>query len=111
MQIDSKVVQIATGLDGQLCALTEDGRVYTWSASDATKARGALEPSLARDGVEGGRQLAPRPLSTQLSTPTRASAQPLSETPKSPGAAPKPRGAKQSISDLKKSVNTIRAIS
>lgn len=109
--MEGKVIQIATGSDGQLCALTEDGRVYAWTADDAAKARGALEASLVENGVADAKL--PADGKSQVpSTPTRPSAASYSQ-PKSPAKspAPRPRGGKQSISELKKSVNTIRAVS
>jgi len=125
VQIEGKVIQIATGTDGQLCALTDDGRVYAWTADDAAKARGALEAALVEGGVgdsvpaadTGAKPAAKASSRAQPQTPTRPataySEKMESPLPKSPSATvPRgnPRGAKQSISELKKSVNTIRAV-
>jgi hypothetical protein len=121
ISIEGKVIQIATDKDGQLCALTDDGRVYTWTARDAAKARGALEASLVEESIESAPPQArteravskPPPSVPQTPTRPRAAAERLeSPPPKSPSAATRPGGtrSKPSISELKRSVNTIRAV-
>lgn len=119
IHIDSKVIQIATDKDGQLCALTEDGRVFTWTAADAAKARGSLEASLqlpmpASAEPEKARVLESRPAqATAAAVELRPGATMEAKASASGdgASAAQPARKKQSISELKKSVTAIRAIS
>jgi hypothetical protein len=101
-----------------MCALTEDGRVFSWTAADATKARGSIEASLQQATPAWSepptRPQQPMPTSSEskvLATPPRPSATD-SKSPVSGDAAfaAQPARKKQSISELKKSVTAIRAV-
>lgn len=138
VRIEGKVIQIATSSDGQLAALTEDGRVFTWSADDAGKARGSLDaalvdapPAQSKPQAKASEQTLPlppakqsvlslaadvaasAPIATQPATalsPARAP-RPAEKLESPPAARPASTRNKASISELKKSVQVIRAVS
>lgn len=122
VNIQGKVIQITQGPHDELVALTEDGRVFTWDLSSASKTQTSIDGRLVkgsdrddtRRAANGELAAARQAVSTpapSATSPTRRPPSPtrqLSSPSKSASATPaQPR--KQSISALKKSVNVIRA--